>query len=530
MKKRMRKVLALLLGTVMTASVLAGCGSTASNGKNASDGTAQSDAETSRESLDGGTAADTSEHVDLKMYLVGDKPEGFDDVYVKVNEILEEKLNCSLSVDWLSWSEHDTKYSLLFSGGEDFDMIFTATSWCHFEQTVALGGFKALEKEFIQTYAPDVWNTLPELAWEQAAINDSIYMVPANYVEVTPNVVALRGDWMKEYGFENIESYDELISFYKACAENGKYGTTVSTSGLYWPWFEQSGYSVVGGAPRHGQLVLYHSQDPKDLSLKYILDWEEFTEFCHEMKTLADAGCWPTDLLSSTADRQDGLLTGRAAGMIWNLGSCKLYANQANVEHPDWNVGIYNYMPDGTYAATKYINNGIGININSKNPERAMMVINEFSTNQEIQDLTQLGIQGVNWEPEGDKQYKIIEGNAYTTSNNWGWRNMDLMKTEYQDNLTPADSRAIELGDYFMEHVREDHVLDSFAFDTNPVSTQYAAVEAAMGTYFDPLVFGLVDDVEASLEAFRSAMDAAGVQAVLKEMQKQVDEFAASKN
>ena len=107
---------------------------------------------------------------------------------------------------------------------------------------------------------------------------------------------------------------------------------------------------------------------------------------------------------------------------------------------------------------------------------------------------------------------------------------MDLMKTEYQENLSPVDARAIELGDYFLEHVREEHVLDSFAFDTNPVSTQYAAVEAAMGTYFDPLIFGLVDDVDASLEAFRSALDAAGVQDVLKEMQKQVDEFAASKN
>ena len=84
---------------------------------------------------------DTSEPMELKMYLIGDRTPDFDEVYGKINEILEEKLNCTLSVDFLSWGEHDTKYSLLFSGGEDFDLIFTASSWGHYEQTVALGGF-----------------------------------------------------------------------------------------------------------------------------------------------------------------------------------------------------------------------------------------------------------------------------------------------------------------------------------------------------------------------------------------------------
>lgn len=524
MKKGMKKALSFMLGTVMAVSLLTGCGSSGSSSTTNNTTAAATNGGTTETGTEG---IDISEHVDLKMYLVGDKPDGFDDVYAKVNEILEEKLNCSLSVDWLSWAEHRTKYSLLFSAGEDFDLIFTATSWCHFEQTVALGGFKALDKDFIQTYAPDVWETLPEIAWNQATLSGSIYMVPANYVEVAPNIMAIRGDKMAEYGFDDITSYDDVVAFYKACAENGMYSVT-RAQGLYWPWFEQSGYTVVSGAPNHGQLVLYHSQDSSDMDLKYILEWDEFAEYCHQMKELADAGCWPTDALSSTAERQDGLVTGRSSTMYWNVGSSKLHANLANAEHPDWNINLYNYLPDGTYAATKYINNGLGININSKHPERAMMVINEFASNQELQDLTQLGIEGVNWEAVGDDQYKIIEGKAYTTSNNWGWRSMVLGRKEYNENPTAVDVRAAELEAYFLEHARAEHVLDSFAFDTTPVSTQYAAVEAAMGTYFDPLVSGLVSDVDVSLEQFRSSMEAAGIRDVLDEMQRQVDEFVAA--
>jgi len=530
MIKKLRKGMALLLGTAMLTGLLTGCGTSpeeSGNGSSAANSTGSDSQNTDPDTSQGSSDIDTSEFVELKMYLVGDKPEGFDGVYEKINEILLEKLNCSISVDWLSWAEHGTNYSLLFSGGEDFDLIYTASSWCHYEQTVGLGGFLALDKDFIRTYAPDVWAMEPEVAWQQATINGSIYMVPANYVEVTPDVLAIRGDWMAEYGYEDIASWDELVSFYKDCAADGRYGNAVGASSLYWLWFEQLGYDVVSGAPKNGQLVLYNSTNPSNTELTYILDWDEFTGYCRTVKELADAGCWPSDVLSSTQDRQDGLLSGRGASMVWNPGTCRDYANQANAENPDWNINLYNIMPNRPYGATKYINGGLAININSKNPERAMMMINLFATNQEIQDLAQLGIEGVNWEAIGDDQYKVIEGNAYTASNIWGWRNLDLMRTQYMENPTAVDIKKDEMDEYLMSHLREDHILDGFGFDTTNVSTQFAAVEAAMDTYFDPLVNGLVDDVDASLEQFRSAMEAAGIRDVLSEMQSQVEAFIA---
>ena len=158
MKRRMKKLAALLLSAVMAMGVLSGCGSSGSGGttESAAGTEAASAAEgASQEAGETGTV-DTSEHVDLKMYLIGDRTPDFDEVYGEINKILEEKLNCSISVDFLSWGEHDTKYSLLFSSGEDFDLSFTASSWCHYEQTVALGGFYPLTEEFIQTYAPDI--------------------------------------------------------------------------------------------------------------------------------------------------------------------------------------------------------------------------------------------------------------------------------------------------------------------------------------------------------------------------------------
>ncbi len=528
MKTNATKWLAVILCICLVMGLAAGCNREGSGGNNSSNnGTPSGGGNNSGSGSGNSSGNEDLDYVELKMWLVGDKPEGFDDVYAEVNKILKEKVNATVKVDWLSWADEGTNYPLLFSGGDDFDMIFTASSWGHFEQTVGLGGFLALEPEFIQKYAPDVWAVEPEAAWTQATIDGNIYMLPANFIEVTPDVVAIRGDLMKKYGFDDIASYDQLLDFYKACADDGIYGNSVGSSSVIWLWAESNGLRYVSGAPDAGVLIQYYANDPNNLELDYLLDDPKFTQFCYDMKELADAGCWPSDVLSTTQDRQDGLLSGRGASMVWNHMTCQIYANQANAEHPDWDINIYNIMPEQKYAATKYINGGIGINAASKNPERALMVYNLFATDQDIQDLTQLGIKGVNWEETDDGRYQIIEGKAYNTSNNWGWRNLNIMRTEYQANPSAVDTKVNELAQYFLDNVKPDHPLDNFAFDTTSVSTQFAAVEAAMGTYFDPLINGLVDDVDTTLAQFRSALESAGIQDLLTELQRQVDEFVA---
>lgn len=515
MGKRMKKLVSVLLTTAMTVGMLAGCGS--SNTKS-----------TSTDSQESTTAVDTSEHVDLTMYLLGDRTPDFDEVYGKINEILEEKLNCSLNVEFLSWGEHGTKYSLLFSAQEDFDLIFTASSWGHYEQTVALGGFAPLSEEFIQTYAPDIWEVVPEMAWNQAKIDGQIYMVPNYANEFGQDVMTVRGDLMKKYGIDNISNWDELVAFYKACAADGIYA---SQGGPWFQYFQTQGYTITGGAPQGGELVLYNTQNPDDLEFKYIAEWEGFRDYCLQMKELAEAGSWSSDILSSSDERQTGLLTGRTASMIWNTGSCMTYAKQANVENPDWKVTILDPIASQPKKVNSYINNGVAINANSKNKERAMMVLNEFYTNPDVYDLAMLGVEGKNWEAVGDDQYKVLDQSGYGVSNNcnWGWNNSEIQRTEYIENRTELDDTYDALKEAFDNNIKAEHVYDGFNFDSTNVSTQFAAVEAALGNYFDPLKNGLVDDVDKSIEEMKAALESAGIQDVLDEMNRQAAEYVAEK-
>lgn len=516
MSKMLKKGCALALATAMTAGLLAGCGSDKGN--------AEKNTVTEGKDYKG---LDISQHVDLKMYLLGAPTDDFDEVYAEVNKILEDKLNCSLSVDFLSWGEHDTKYSLLFSSQEDFDLIFTASPWAHYEQTVALGGFYPMSEEFVHKNAPDVWDVVPEIAWDQAKISGTAYMVPNNRMEFGQDVYAVRGDLMEKYGIESISSWDDLYNFAMACAKDGIF---VGNGAPWYQYFQDKGMSLLNGIPN--ELVLYNTQDPEDLDYKYILDWDEFKEYCNEAKEMAAAGCWSRDVLNSTEERQVPFLSGRSAGLFWNTGACRNFAREGNKSNPDWKATIQDPCKSQPKKVNPYTNNGIAINNGSKNPERAMMVINELYTNQELQDLTCLGIEGKHWEAVGDKEFKIIDESGYGVDSNcnWGWKNDEIGRTEFVENKTEVDETYAAMVEDFEQNAKEVHPYDGFSFDATNVTTQVAAVQGVVDTYQAPLINGLVDDVDTAIEELRSSLDSAGMQDILDELDRQLKEYIASKS
>lgn len=532
-KKNWKKGMALMLGTAMTAGMLTGCGGNGGESQNASGGTTGDSAgavEGAETSTDGGSggAVDTSEHVDLKMYLIGDRSADFDEVYGEVNKILEEKLNCSISVDFLSWSEHETKYALLFQGGEDFDLIFTAAGWCHYEQTAGMGGFYALSEDFIQTYAPDIWKVVPEVAWNQAKVQGNIYMVPYNNKDFVSNAMAVRGDLLEKFEMDGISNWEEFKQFNLNCAAEGIYGCQ---GNAWWQYFQGQEMQTINGTPRGGELFLYHTQDPSDTKPYCILDWDKFTEYCKDMKEMADAGCWSSDILNSTDERQTGLLNGTTASMVWNTGACLTYGKQANQAHPEWKMTICDPNEEVGKIVNPYINGGVAINLNSKHKERALMALNELYTNQTLQDLTVMGIEGKHWEAVDDEHYRILDATGYPTDNNcnWGWSNQAIKRTEYVENRTELDDIHDAVLASFEANIKPEHPLDGFGFDTANVTTQCAAVEAACGTYYYPLMNGIVEDVDASIADFKAAVESAGIRDIEEELQRQIEEYLSAK-
>ena len=131
--KNMKKIIAVLLVLAALASLFTACSTKPAE----SSTTAANPSEPSAAATD--PAKETLEPVTLKMYLLGDKPAGFDEVYAKINEKLSQDIQTTLDVEFISWSDVDQKYSLLFASGEDFDLIFTAP-WAYYSSVANKNG------------------------------------------------------------------------------------------------------------------------------------------------------------------------------------------------------------------------------------------------------------------------------------------------------------------------------------------------------------------------------------------------------
>lgn len=526
MKKRM---MALGCALALSVSLFSGCGQKEAP---AAEETASSTETASVETVSE-TGIDTSEEVEMTMYLLGDKAADFDAVYEKINEKLKEKVNATLNVKFLSWAEHDTKYSLLFSSGEDFDLIFTASGWGHYEATATKNGFYEITEDFVKTYAPDVFDVVPADAWEQAKIDGKAYMVPNYQKEYGVDVIGVRGDLMEKYGITDIASKEDLEKYFEQIMANEEGTTPMATQGggLLYPYLLQSrGYSVVRGVP--SVLFAYEYANPENLEISNVVDSPEFMEYAKKMREMYTKGYWSADSLSTTDTRNDNWTQGKSAAMVWNLGSVVNYAREINKANPDWKATFIDIAPGMSKSVNPYTNNGVAINAASKNPERAMMVINELMTNPEVYDLASLGIEGTHWEAADNNQYKSLDGAANFPANgscNWGWTNMDIKRELFADPSDQVLAKQVETLEKWNAGSTTSHIYDTFSFNDANVKSEIAVVNTLVTQYLDPINIGMVEDVDGAVKEFSEELKKAGIEKIYAEVQKQADEFVKSK-
>ena len=87
---------------------------------------------------------DLSEHRDIKMYVVADEPAMMPEVMEIVNtKYMEPWLNTTLDIEFIPWGVVGTKYPLLLQGGEQVDLIYTA-SWMGYSGHAQNGAFLEL--------------------------------------------------------------------------------------------------------------------------------------------------------------------------------------------------------------------------------------------------------------------------------------------------------------------------------------------------------------------------------------------------
>jgi putative aldouronate transport system substrate-binding protein len=163
----------------------------------------------------------------------------------------------------------------------------------------------------------------------------------------------------------------------------------------------------------------------------------------------------------------------------------------------------------------------------TKNPERAMMFLNMMYSDASIVNLIDWGIENKHYVKQADGTIDFPSGttnenNAYAMNSGFVFGNQLISYIFKGDDPTLWK----QMGD-FNKSARLSKAL-GFMFNATSVKTEYAAVTNVFNEYQRPLETGSIDPAT-KLPEFISKLKAAGLDKIIAEKQKQIDEWGKAK-
>lgn len=466
---------------------------------------------------------DTSKAVELSMYLIGDGAPGVDEVYKEVNNKLKKDINATIEPIFLSWGDWSNKYKLLLSSGEEYDLLFAAT-WTDFADNARKGAYMEITDDMLNKYAPNT-AAYPKEVLDSGRIDGKLYGLPAYKEEFYTLNYVIRGDFMKKYNVNDIKTLDDFGAYLDVVAKSEKgiipFNTTAdnySLGGIYLNTLNMSSQNM--------SAVMFNMDDPKQIAFNY-LETKEALAYFKKMREWNQKGYWSKNALSNKTSEKDSFLAGTSASCIVNLSDANAIYTQTKTQHPEWDVKVFNAINQNSASMAPYMVNGMALNANSGNAERALMMLDLFKNDEEYSVLTHYGIKDKHYTVNADGSIASVADNQYPPDQAcpWGWNNKVLTKV-----LSSGLPNYSEILNEYQKNYKPNP-LQNFTLDTT--NAQISAIAPTFIDLFDQygraLNLGFFDNVEKFVSEENSKIKSNNYEKYIKEVQKQVDEYL-SKN
>lgn len=447
------------------------------------------------------------EPVTITWLMWGDKQTDQESVNKKLDEISVPAINAKLDIQYIDAGSYGERMKMnMASRTDSYDMCFVGFN-NEYIDAAKKGGLYDIT-ELLKNHKK-LYDSIPQYEWDKCLINGEIYAVPNVQVGASAAALCVKKDLADEYGLDltKIKTLEEIEPFLKWVKENHPevypYRTS-NVTGFKGDRPDLDTYNGVCVEEVNGKLVAKpdYEYDAQKTKYKLIRDWY--------LK-----GYIRKDNATATDDSQD-----------YNAGkfACWELAYKPGVEAEIYtSKGYEAYCIQITEAVTRSSGGTgtmIGINANSKNVEKAMDMIELIQTNEEFYNLICFGIEG--------KHYKVVDerivqdkNSGYMPTQTWRFGN------QFNARLIEGQPDGVwEATKKFNDEARVSP-LNGFVFDTTPVRTEIAQLSTITSKY-SGLEKGVLD-VDKSYAAMVAEKKKSGMDKVVAEVQKQVDEFVKNK-
>ena len=535
--KNAKKLLALLLALVMVLG-LAAC----SGNEQPKETEAQSQA--SEPKGDDIVATEgTKEPVVLEWYYRGNGiQKDTEMVEAEFNKLLQTypgMEHVTVNFNCYTGADYPNAVALAQSADQQIDILNTVG--LDFVDQVKLGTYAPLNDLLADNQA--LYNELPEWLWDLGSVDGNIYMVPHYQRAANQEYMVIPVEYL-QYGDEaairalcdnpdrTVEEIGQVIGdFVKAVQAN--VGTTKYTYSLGQLMTHMHGF-VKRNDNISNNFVLFEGSDKveymftsEDAKAAYAISAQWYDEgLIHpDRLTIEETEMYYANMMNPVS---------YCFSMQNGAGSEELMSSKLSAQYgfdvvaiPIWD----NYFISNNWAA-----GGDGITAKCEHPVEALRLLELMNTDEGIPlyNMIVYGLEGVHYEKIDDTHIKTLEYDGSQGGVDASYAAMKwIMGNTFHAYLNQAcndqdNEIALEINE---SDSNAKSSIMGFRVDTTSVQTQIEQVNAVNAEYCETVRHGVMGESgwEAMYNEYVSKMENAGLNEVLNEIQRQVDEFLQNK-
>lgn len=457
----------------------------------------------------------------IGFYMNVNTPKDMQLVIDEVNKILIKDINAKITnIVALNLGNYIDQITLMLSGNENLD-AFLVRPGANFINYVSRGQVIELD-ELIAKYGQGIVKAIGQEFLDAGVVNGKQYGLTTNR------------DLAKSYGFtidkSFVDKYNIDYKNIKSMEDMGKaFQTIVEKEPKITPWVSIPGTNALlewlckmdNLTDTYGVLMNY-GQDSK-LSVVDLFETKEYEEQVRVMRDFYQKGYIQKDIMTTSDSPYDLYRAGTAFAMSTGLKPGLEIQDSMLVGKDLVTATIAPAFTTSTIVQTVQW----CIARNSKEPEASMKFLNKMYSDPAVTNLLAWGIEGKHYTKKSDGLIGYPEGINKDNSGfilNLGWAFGNQFITHVWEGNSPTVWKDT---DTFNRSAIKSNAF-GFVYNNSAVKTEVAAVTNVANQYRSGLEFGVLDPDKA-LPEFIAKLKDAGIDKIILEKQKQLDEWLKNK-
>ena len=462
-----------------------------------------------------GTKEDDGNKVTEISWYVPAVLEGKDvqEVLDTANALLAERYGLKLNLNCVDNGNYNSKMQVMNAGREEYDLVFTSNWTNDFYKNVSNGVFYDISKD-LPVYAPKLYESMSEAEKQAVTFDGGIYAVPNWQIQAKSTALLFDKERLESTGMtlDQINSLDDVTAYLRKVHEIAPDCNIISDFWSALTFYNGINEIVEEGLPP----AIYFNKDgkPQIINQYETQEFEDYVKLRHQ---------WT------------------AEGIATNKYDPNVKASNKDVRREPFAVSIYKPGIEADYKksvgydvvgkpfseavlSTAGINAALtGVSATSKHPQDAVRMLEVMHTDKEIYNLICWGIEGKHYNKISDNKIEITEGAGYSRIPNW---EMASIANSYL--LSSAADDVVEKTEEYNNSAKASPII-GMQFSVDNIATEMANCRTVVNEQLQMLELGLTDDVDAKLAKFREDLKISGVDSMIEELQKQLDEWWATK-